>query len=107
GGCITPYSRPLASSLELLDRSHAAALETGDLPFACYANLHRAELLFMSGTPLSETSGEVERCVDFARRARFDLVVHSGVALQRLIEALRGRTARLESFDDARFSEEA
>lgn len=105
GGCIAPYSRPLTSSLEYLDRCFQAALETGDVTFACYSSLLKATWVFIQGAPLNQVHQQTERCLELARRAKFELIADAIVSLQRLVQALRGHTAHLGSFDDAQFSE--
>ena len=102
---ISPWSRPLHNSLELLRRSFFTALETGDLKYAVFSGDRLITLLLAVGAPLSEVQYEAQDRLDFARKAKFGYVADIIVGNLRFIRALRGLTASLSSFDDAEFDE--
>ncbi|MBV8214553.1 MAG: GAF domain-containing protein, partial [Verrucomicrobia bacterium] len=102
---ISPWSRPLRSSIELVRRSFFTALETGDLKYAVFACDRLVILLLGAGDTLSEVQAEAETGLEFARKAKFGFVSDIIIGHLRFIRALRGLTASLSSFDDAEFDE--
>ena len=107
GASIAPYYRPLISSLEYMDRCFEASVETGDLSFACFSRVDKLVFLLIKGSPLDEVYQESQQYLDFARKVKFEMVSNLIITEQRLIQALRGHTNHLGSFDDAGFSEAA
>jgi predicted ATPase/C4-dicarboxylate-specific signal transduction histidine kinase len=102
---ISPWSRPLRNSIELVRRSFFTALETGDLKYAVYARDRLVTMLLGAGDPLSEVQTEAETGLAFARQAKFGFVADILIGHLRFIRALRGLTTSLSSFDDAEFAE--
>jgi len=102
---ISPWSRPLRSSIELVRRSFFTALETGDLKYAVFACDRLVTMLLAAGDPLSEVQTEAETGLEFARKAKFSFVADIIIGHLKFIRALRGLTASLSSFDDAEFDE--
>jgi predicted ATPase/C4-dicarboxylate-specific signal transduction histidine kinase len=102
---ISPWSRPLHNSLELLRRSFFTALETGDLKYAVFSGDRLIIMLLAVGDPLSEVQYEAQARLEFARNAKFGFVADIVVGHLRFIRALRGLTASLSSFNDAEFDE--
>ncbi|HWY47613.1 MAG TPA: ATP-binding protein, partial [Bryobacteraceae bacterium] len=102
---ISPWSRPLRDSIELVRRSFFTALETGDLKYAVFSCDRLVTMLLSAGDPLSEVQREAETGLEFARKAKFGFVADIVIGQLRFIRALRGLTASLYSFDDAEFDE--
>jgi hypothetical protein len=82
------------------------ANKIGDLTHACYCCTHLVTNLFVSGDPLGETQQEAEKGLEFARKARFGLIVDSITGQLRLIRTLRGLTLDFSSYNDADFDED-
>jgi predicted ATPase/C4-dicarboxylate-specific signal transduction histidine kinase len=102
---ISPWSRPLRNSIELVRHSFFTALETGDLKYAVFSCDRLVTMLLGAGDTLSEVQREAETGLEFARKARFGFVADIIIGHLRFIRALRGLTAGLSSFDDAEFDE--
>jgi predicted ATPase/C4-dicarboxylate-specific signal transduction histidine kinase len=102
---ISPWSRPLRNSIELVRHSFFTALETGDLKYAVFSCDRLVTMLLGAGDSLSEVQREAETGLEFARKARFGFVADIIIGHLRFIRALRGLTAGLSSFDDAEFDE--
>ena len=95
----------LSASHSLLRRTFEAAREAGDVVFMGYALRTLLTNLIASGTPLAETESEAERALEFARKARFGLVIDIISGQLSLIRTLRGRTPVFGSFNDSEFDE--
>jgi predicted ATPase/signal transduction histidine kinase len=102
---ISPWSRPLQNSFELMRRSFVSALETGDLKYAVFSGDRLITMLLTVGHPLGEVQKEAETRLEFTRRAKFNYVADIIIGNLKFIRALRGLTASLSSFDDAEFDE--
>jgi predicted ATPase/signal transduction histidine kinase len=105
GYFISPWSRHLRSSVELLRQSFASAQEAGDLKYAVYGCDRLTTVLLAAGEPLVEIQRQAEKAIEFARRAKFGYVVDIIVGQLRFIRTLRGLTPTLASFNDAEFDE--
>ena len=106
GHHVMPWSKPIGTSRSLIRRAFDAAQEVGDLTYGAFGRTHLVTHLLASGDPLDEVQREAEAGLDFARQARFGLVVHRITAQLQLIRTLRGLTPRFGRFDDAGFNEE-
>ena len=95
----------LSASHSLLRRTFEAAREVGDVVFMGYALRSLLTNLIASGAPLAETESEAERALEFARKARFGLVIDIVSGQLALIRTLRGRTPVFGSFNDSEFDE--
>ncbi|WP_170319900.1 ATP-binding sensor histidine kinase [Polyangium spumosum] len=102
---LSYWARPASTRRALVDGAFAAALEVGDLTFACYAGNNLITYLIVKGERLDDVYRESERALSFARKARFGMFESVIVVQQRLIQGLRGLTAHFGSFDGAGFDE--
>ena len=102
GHHVMPWTKPIRTGRGLMRRAFDAAKKLGDLTFAAYSRTHLITNLLASGDPLDEVQREAEAGLDFARQARFGLVVDMITAQLRLIRTLRGLTPKFGSFDDDR-----
>jgi PAS domain S-box-containing protein len=89
----------------LVRRAFDAANEIGDLTFAAYSCNNLNTNLLAAGDPLGDTQREAENGLDFARKARFGLVIDIITAQLGLIRTLRGLTPEFGCFNDERFNE--
>jgi signal transduction histidine kinase len=86
-------------------RAFDAACRAGDLTFAAYSCNNLNTNLLAAGDPLADVHKEAENGLEFARKARFGLVIDIITAQLGLIRTLRGRTPEFGSFDDDEFDE--
>jgi predicted ATPase/signal transduction histidine kinase/tRNA A-37 threonylcarbamoyl transferase component Bud32 len=105
GLLISAWAEHVRSSLERERRAFAAAQETGDLTFACYACHGIVTFLLAAGEPLVDVQREAEAALHFAERSRYGLVADVATGQLRLVKALLGLTKDLASFGDAHFDE--
>ena len=103
---ILPWTKPIRMSRSLLRRALDAAQQAGDPIYGAFIRTHLVTHLFASGDPLDEVQKEAEAGLDFARRARFGLVVDRIMGQLQLIRMLRSLTPTFGRFDDAGFAEE-
>jgi PAS domain S-box-containing protein len=94
-----PRGRPIAR------HAFDTALQAGDLIYAAFSCNNVLTQLLASGNPLAEVQREAEAGLDFARQAKFGLVVDLITAQFGLVRALRGQTAIFGSFNDTGFDE--
>ena len=106
GHHVMPWAQPIRTSRSLIRLAIDAAEEAGDLTYAAYARTHLVTHLLASGDPLEEVQREAEAGLDFARQARFGLVVDRINGQLQLIRTLRGLTPIFGAFDDDGFHEE-
>ena len=106
GNLAIPSKRHVQMGRSLARHAFDTAQRAGDLTYAAFScNFLLTELL-AKGAPLTEVQREAEAGLDFARQARFDLVVALITAPLQLARTLRGLTSRFGSFGDAGFDEE-
>jgi len=106
GHHVMPWTKPIRTSRSLMRFALDAAQEAGDLTYGAFGRTHLVTHLLASGDPLDEVQREAEAGLDFARQARFGLVVDRTTGQLRLIRTLRGLTPIFGHFDDAGFDEE-
>ena len=106
GHHILPWTKPIRTSRTLLRRALDAAQEAGDLLYGAFIRTHIVTHLLACGDPLDEVQREAEAGLDFARQARFGLVVDRITGQLQLIRMLRGLTLHFGCFDEAGFAEE-
>jgi PAS domain S-box-containing protein len=105
GSHVTPWTRHIRAGLPMLRRAFDTATKVGDITFAGFSCNNLIMSLLATGDPLGEVQREAEAGLDFARRARFSLVVDIIAVQLQLIRTLRGLTPDLGHFDDAGFDE--
>jgi PAS domain S-box-containing protein len=106
GHHVMPWTKPIRTSRSLMRFVLDAAQEAGDLTYGAFGHTHLITHLLASGDPLDEVQREAEAGLDFARQARFGLVVDRITGQFQLIRTLRGLTPIFGHFDDAGFDEE-
>ncbi|TKD03545.1 AAA family ATPase [Polyangium fumosum] len=95
------WTHHLEASLPYLDIAFRAALETGDVTFACYCCNRIVVDRLLLGHPLDQVFEEAERRLSFTRRARFDASTQVILDIQHLVDTLRGRATPNEAARDA------
>jgi PAS domain S-box-containing protein len=105
GNLVNPWTRHVPTGRPLVRRAFDTATRMGDLTFAAYSWNNLITNLLASGDPLDEVQREAENGLEFARRARFGLVIDIITAQLRLVRTLRGLTPDFSSFNDAEFDE--
>ena len=101
GSHVMPWTKHVRACRDLVRRAFRAAEEAGDLVFAGASCSTLNTNLLVAGDPLEEVQREAEHGLEFAQKARFDLVKPE----LGLIRTLRGLTRRFGSFDDDQFDE--
>jgi PAS domain S-box-containing protein len=105
GSHVMPWTKHVRAGRDLVHRTFAAANEIGDLCFAAYSSVNLNTNLLAAGDPLVEVQREAESGLEFAKKARFGLVIDLITAQLALIRTLRGSTEKFGSFDYGNFEE--
>jgi PAS domain S-box-containing protein len=105
GNLIIPWTRHIQTGRDLVRRAFDAANRIGDLTFAAYSCNNLNTNLIATGDPLGDTQRDAENGLDFARKARFGLVIDIITSQLGLIRTLRGLTPEFGSFNDNGFNE--
>ena len=106
GNLAKPSARHALTGRPLASHAFEIAQQAGDLTYAAISRNNLVTQLLASGAPLAEVQREAEAGLDFARRARFALVVSLLTAQLQLIRTLRGLTPVFGCFDDDGFDEQ-
>jgi PAS domain S-box-containing protein len=106
-GMVALWARPMSTAIDFMRAAFRAAIETGDLTYACYSVDHTIANLLVRNDPLDAVWRESEMALDFARNAKYGDVADIIVSQQRFIANMQGRTAAFSTFTDAQFDEAA
>jgi predicted ATPase len=104
-GAIAVWMQPIATALDFTRTALRAAIETGDLTFACYGMSQSVTDLLLRNDPLDVVWRESEMALDFARKAKYGDPADVIESQQRFIANMQGRTATFSTFCDAQFDE--
>ena len=104
-GMVALWTQPLAAAVDFMRAAFRAAIEVGDLTYACYSTDHTIASLLVRNDPLDAVWRESEMALNFARQAKYRDVVDIIVSQQRFIATMQGRTATFSTFSDAQFDE--
>jgi PAS domain S-box-containing protein len=99
------WTQPIASAIDLMRATFRAAIEAGDLTFACYGMAQSITVLLLRNDPLDDVWQASEMALDFARKAKYGDIVDAIGSQQRFIATMQGRTATFSTFSDAQFDE--
>src|SRR5262247_270397 len=99
------WNQHVRTGRDLMRRAFDLANRIGDLTFGAYSCSYLITNLLAAGDPLADVQHEAEQGLEFARKARFGLVIDLITAQLGLIRTLRGLTATFGCFNDARFDE--
>jgi predicted ATPase/signal transduction histidine kinase len=106
GNLAKPSVRHAHAGNPLARYAFETAQKVGDLTYAGISCNNLLTQLLASGAPLAEVHQEAKVGLDFARRARFGVVVSLITAQLGLIRTLRGLTPVFGCFSDEGFEEE-
>jgi predicted ATPase/signal transduction histidine kinase len=106
GNLAKPSVRHFRSGQPLARYAFETAQRVGDLTYAAISCNNLITQLLASGAPLVEVHQEAEAGLEFARRARFGVVVSLITAQLALIRTLRGLTPVFGCFNGDDFDEE-
>jgi PAS domain S-box-containing protein len=102
---VNPWMRHVRTGRALVRRAFDTAQQAGDLTYAVFSQNNLLTNLLASGDPLADVQREAEAGLDFARQARFGIVVDFITTQLQLIRTLRGLTPAFGWLEDAGFSE--
>jgi PAS domain S-box-containing protein len=105
GSHLMPLHKHVKAGRDLIRRAFDVANEIGDLTHAAYSLDNLNTNLLVAGDPLAEVQREAENGLEFAKKARFGIVIDLITAQLGLIRTLRGLTRKFGSFDDEQFEE--
>jgi predicted ATPase len=104
-GAVALWTQPIASAIDFMRATFRAAIETGDLTYACYGMSQPITGLLLQNDHLDAVWHESEMALDFTRKAKYDDVADIIRSQQRFIANMQGRTASFSTFSDAEFEE--
>jgi PAS domain S-box-containing protein len=104
-GMVAFWLQPISVAIDFMRATSRHAIEAGDLIYACYGMCQSGHGLLVQNVPLDAVWQELEKNLDFARKARFDDMVDALLSQQRFIAAMKCRTANFSTFSDAQFDE--
>jgi PAS domain S-box-containing protein len=102
---VAIWTKPVTNALEFVRAAFSAAVETGDVIFACYCCDHTVTDLLARGDHLDEVWRESEKCLDFVRKAKSRDYLDRVVIQQQFIQTMRGRNAIFSTFGDTHLDE--
>jgi len=105
GNLVMPWTRHVRSGRDLVRRAFDTANRIGDLTFAAYSCNNLNTNLLAAGDSLVEVQREAESGLEFAKKARFGLVIDIVTTQLGLIRTLRGLTPTFGCFDQGPFDE--
>src|SRR5713101_829576 len=104
-GAIGVWTQPIATAIDFTRKAISAAIETGDLIFACYGMSQSVTDLLLRNDPLDVVWREAEMALDFAREAKYGDAADVIGSQQRFIANMQGRTSTFSTFSAAQFDE--
>jgi PAS domain S-box-containing protein len=106
-GTVSFWTQPSGDAIHFMRATFRAAVETGDLSFACYGLYQIVTGLLLRNDPLDAVWRESEMALDFAREAKYGAAANIILSEQRFIATMQGRTATFSTFSDEQFDEAA
>jgi predicted ATPase len=104
-GATAAWTKPIAEAIDFVQKCFRAAIEAGDLTYACLSAQTSIMHLLRRNDPLDVVWRESEMALNFVRNAKFGDAADIIVSEQRFIASLQGRTASFSTFSDAQFDE--
>jgi predicted ATPase/signal transduction histidine kinase len=102
---VVIWTRSVAVALDLIEAAFRAALEAGDLTYACYCCAYIVTHPLLRGDRLDDVWRESEKCLHFVRKAKFRDYEERIVSQQQFIQCMRGETSTFSTFSDTNFDE--
>ncbi|HET6408987.1 MAG TPA: GAF domain-containing protein, partial [Chthoniobacteraceae bacterium] len=106
-GMTAIWTQPIETAIDFMSAAFRAAIETGDLTYACFSMDQRITDLLLRNDSLEAVWRETEKSLHFVQKARYQDVAAVIVSQQRFIATMQGRTASLSTFSDAQFDQAA
>jgi predicted ATPase/transcriptional regulator with GAF, ATPase, and Fis domain len=100
-GIATQWTQSITTAIDFMRAAFRAAIETGDLTYACYAMFLGVSDLLVRNDALDAVWRESEMALEFVRKAGFRDIADIIRSQQRFIATMQGRTANLSTFGDA------
>jgi predicted ATPase/signal transduction histidine kinase/tRNA A-37 threonylcarbamoyl transferase component Bud32 len=104
-GMVAFWLQPISVAIDFMRATSRHAIEAGDLIYACYGMCQSGYGLLVQNDPLDAVWQELEKNLNFARKACFDDMVDAILTQQRFIATMKDRTATFSTFGDAQFDE--
>jgi PAS domain S-box-containing protein len=104
-GMVAFWLQPISVAIDLMRATSRHAIEAGDLIYACYGMCQSGHGLLVQNVPLDAVWQELEKNLNFARKARFDDMVDALLSQQRFIATMKYSTATFSTFSDPQFDE--
>ena len=105
GSHVIPWNKHVQTGRDLIRRAFEGAKKIGDLTYAAFSCDNLNTNLLATADPLVEVHREAKNGLEFARKARFGLVIDIITAQLGLIRTLIGLTRKFGSFNDGEFDE--
>ncbi|MEM9457742.1 MAG: AAA family ATPase [Myxococcota bacterium] len=96
---LLSWHEPIRAVYPILDRSHQAGLDAGELPYIGHILYNKLLFRIFAGDPLEAIADELERSLHIARKTHHQTATRSIEGLCHLLHNLLGLTERRESFD--------
>jgi PAS domain S-box-containing protein len=106
-GIVALWTQPITTAIDYMQETFRTAIETGDVAFACYSTDHALTDLLLRNDPLDTVGREVERGLEFVRKAKFFEVADFIQTEQRFIATMQGTTTAFSSSSEGQFDEAA
>jgi PAS domain S-box-containing protein len=106
-GRVAFWTQPIATAIDFMRATFRAAIETGDLTFACYGMFQSVMGLLLRNDPLDVVWRESELALNFAREAKYGDAEDIIGSQLHFIATMQGRTKTFSTFSDAQFDEAA
>jgi len=100
------WTQSLRLAIEFVQLAYRAAIETHDLSYACFSYGHLITTLLMQGVHLDEVWRESQKALEFFRDSKFRDHADTLIAQQLFIQAMRGQTDEITTFDGKPFHDE-
>jgi PAS domain S-box-containing protein len=105
GNIVMPWVKHVLEGRDLVRHAFDTAYRTSDYTFAAYSVYQLLTNLIFAGDRLLEVQAEAEKSLEFARSARFGLVVDFITSQLQLVRTLRGLTEKFGCFNEEEFDE--
>jgi PAS domain S-box-containing protein len=102
-GVATHWTHSITTAIDFHRATTRAAIETGDLTYACYGTYLSLAGLHVRNDPLDTVYRETEMALDFVRKVGFRDVTDIIRSQQRFIATMQGRTSNFSTFSDGHF----
>ena len=104
---VAIWTQPITTALQFIRAAFSAAVEIGDLTYACYACDHTLTDLLARGDHLDEVWRESEQSLDFVRKAKSPDYVDRITTQRQFVQNMRGWTNTFSTFSNSDFNEAA